>query len=133
MVNKLKLYLSGSISGRSLDEARIQFNEAHNTLEALSYKVYNPLELVNNIAHFHTLDKNEQWTKAMREDIRVLKDCDILISLPHKGIESKGAEIEEMVAMKYGIPIVHYDILKQCKFNINKALSKEEQETLIIR
>ena len=132
-MTKLKLYLSGSISGRNLEEAKKQFNEAHTTLEALDYEVYNPLELVNNIAHFHTLDKHEQWTRAMREDIRVLKDCDILISLPHKDIESKGAEIEEMVAMKYGIPIVHYDTLKQCKFNINKALSKDEQETLIIR
>lgn len=130
---KLKLYLSGSISGRSLEEAKKQFNEAHTTLEALGYEVYNPLELVNNIAHFHTLTKDEQWTKAMREDIKVLKDCNILINLPHKGIESKGAEIEEMVAMKYGIPIIHYETLEKCKFNLNKALTKDEQETLIIR
>lgn len=88
-----KVYISGPITGTNDYERR--FKRAVEFLEFLGDFPVNPVELV----------KDETWEDCMKEDIKLLLDCDTIFML--NGFEkSKGAMLEFNLACSLGMTIL---------------------------
>lgn len=96
----LKIYLSGAISNKDIKEAKKEFSEAEKRLKK-SIKILfdeNQIEVINP---FKILKVNKKYSYKdyLREDIKVLCDCNILINIRNEGWEkSKGAKLERKIA-----------------------------------
>lgn len=92
----MKIYISGQISGLSLETVYSNFTNAEVELIKQGYEVVNPLN--NGLPH------ESSWIDHMRADIKLMLDCDAIYLL--KGYQdSKGAMIE-------------YDLAKTLNFTI---------------
>ena len=98
----IKIYLSGAISNKDIKEAKKEFNEAekslNKTLKTFDFgdfekpKIYNPFKILK-------VNKKYSYKDYLREDIKVLCDCNILINIKNEGWEkSKGAKLERKIA-----------------------------------
>lgn len=98
----IKIYLSGAISNKDIKEAKKEFNEAekslNKTLKRFDFgdfekpKIYNPFKILK-------VNKKYSYKDYLREDIKVLCDCNILINIRNEGWEkSKGAKLERKIA-----------------------------------
>lgn len=98
----IKIYLSGAISNKDIKEAKKEFNEAekslNKTLKRFDFgdfekpKIYNPFKILK-------VNKKHSYSDYLREDIKVLCDCNILINIKNNGWEkSKGAILERKIA-----------------------------------
>lgn len=98
----MRVYISGPISANPAYEE--EFQEAEDKLRALGYNVVNPVTITR-----HLLDKGlsptELWRECMITDLRALKECEMLVLLDRKGLESRGVDIEIRVAKINGIRI----------------------------
>jgi hypothetical protein len=94
----MKTYISGSISGRPLEEAESQFIYAEFYLENIKQVEFvNPMKL----PHEH----GGTWKEYMKEDIVSLMECDSIYML--KGWEdSAGARLEFQIAVGLGYEIL---------------------------
>lgn len=99
---KLKrVYLSGPMTGLP-DMNFPLFNKAAATLRAKGMEVVNPAEIC--------ADQPGSWEKFMREDIKALCDCDMIVLLP--GWESsKGAHLELHIAHRVGLEVTYLERL----------------------
>lgn len=89
------LYISGPMSGLpEFNEAA--FNEAARLLRAAGYQVTNPAE--------KALPHNASWQQHMREDIKLMMDCDGLAILPGWQ-HSRGANAEINLAHALGLDV----------------------------
>lgn len=96
---KMKVYISGPITGLPYEEAEKSFNEAEIRLQEQGYEVGNPL---NN-----GLPRESTWNEHMRADIKLLLDCDAIYMLD--GWEfSRGAQIEFRIAYNLGIKVINF-------------------------
>jgi hypothetical protein len=97
-----KIYISGPISGLSIEDAIENFQEAERLFEMLNFKVFNPIK----ISPFHA---SKTWADYMKDDLAVLldfthKDCIYML----RGYErSKGAMIELQIATAIGLAIIY--------------------------
>ena len=97
-----KIYLSGPISGLSIEDAIENFQEAERLFEVLNFKVFNPIKI-------SPFDARKTWSDYMKDDLAVLldfthKDCIYMLS----GYErSKGAMIELQIATALGLAIIY--------------------------
>lgn len=91
------IYISGSISGRSKEEAKAHFKSVQDCIEkATDIFVYNPMDF----------KKRERWEDYMRDALASLVDADAILML--NGWEkSRGACIERTVAFQLNIPIYY--------------------------
>jgi hypothetical protein len=91
----LKAYISGPMTGRP--ELNFPaFHAAAAALRAQGFDVVNPAEL--------NTDPKAGWHACMRQDIKALCDCNLLVLLP--GWEdSKGAHIELNLAHRLGLVV----------------------------
>lgn len=106
-----KIYIAGKISGLPMKEVTAKFAQAQKDLEGVGYTVVNPVELVRNYLHSHypnqTLSDEAIWRIAMRVCIKELVDCEAVCLLPDWQ-ESRGATIEQQLALDLRIPYFHY-------------------------
>lgn len=96
----LKIYLSGAISNKDIEEAKKEFSEAEKRLKKSIKYLFdeNQIEVINP---FKILKVNKKYSYKdyLREGIKVLCDCNILINIRNEGWEkSKGAKLERKIA-----------------------------------
>ena len=96
-MDKKKVYISGMISGMSLQSVKAKFSSAANELKKAGHAPINPLD--------NGLDENETWSNHMKADLKLMLDCDMVYLLPD-WIHSKGATIEKELAEALGIECV---------------------------
>ena len=93
----MKIYISGAISNRDPEEVKKDFHKAEEKFTALGCEVVNPLK--NGLTEAH------KWEEHMREDLRLLLECDTIALLP--GWESsKGARLEHYVATQLYMAVI---------------------------
>lgn len=122
----IKIYLSGAISNKNINDAKKEFAEVEKDLNKTFkrliskgfLKIYNPFKILK-------VNKKYSYSDYLREDIKVLCDCKILINIKNAGWEkSKGAKLERKIAEVLCLDI--FDI-NQCKafiyqYNFKKYL-----------
>lgn len=95
-----KIYIAGPMTGLpglNFDA----FHEAAKKFRSAGFTVLNPAEI--------NPDLDADWTECMIEDIKALKTCSMIFLL--KGWKnSKGAQIEKIVAEKLHIDIIYQDL-----------------------
>lgn len=92
MTNKKKrIYISGKISGLSLDAAAAKFAGDQEMLEELGYRTYNPMMYVK---------KHWTWTMYMIKDLFVMLSCDGMYQ-NNDWKESRGAVLEHKFAKRF--------------------------------
>ena len=97
---KGRIYLSGAISGRTIDQARHAFQKAEDQLCAQGWEPVNPLK--------NGLPAEASWTAHMAVDILNLLGCDAIYLLP--GWEnSQGATLEANIARMTGKRIFYQE------------------------
>lgn len=97
---KGRIYLSGAISGRPIEQARHTFQLAEQSLQAEGWETVNPLK--NGLPH------TASWTAHMAVDILSLLGCDAIFLL--SGWEnSQGATLEANIARMTGKPIFYQE------------------------
>lgn len=99
-----KIYLSGKISGLSVQEYSHNFADAERQVR-LRYQD-EELEIVNPTAlpAVHT-----SWADYMLRDLMLLKDCNVIALLPNWK-DSAGARIEYEFAQMCGIEVVYLNV-----------------------
>ena len=109
-MEKIKIYLSGAITGREnykqefyeAKEKLIKFQEENNKrkdTEKIDLDIIVPCD-------YDHLNKNGRWEDYLKNDIKLLVDCDCLIDIENGSENSKGAMLEKMICMALGISIV---------------------------
>lgn len=89
----MKVYISGQISNRDINEAKEHFSNAERDL--LNWK-YEPISPFDN-----GLSESDSWEEHMKKDIEMLSECEAIYMLV--GWEkSKGAIIEKAIAENFG-------------------------------
>lgn len=92
------IYLSGPMTGLPNNNFDA-FNDAALFFREMGYEVINPAEIAP--------DTTLTWHQCMREDIKALMDCELLVLLT--GWEaSQGAHLEMHIASRIGMPVVQY-------------------------
>lgn len=95
MTKPMCLYVSGPMTG--LPEFNYPaFNQAAQDLRAAGYQVINPVD--------KDVPTSEPWLVHMREDIRLMMDCDGVAILPGWQT-SRGANVEIQLAHGLGLPV----------------------------
>ena len=109
-MKKIKIYLSGAITGREnykqefyeAKEKLIKFQEDNNKRKD---KEKIDLDIINPCDYDH-LNKSGRWEEYLKNDIKLLVDCDCLIDIENDSNNSKGAMLEKMICTALGIPII---------------------------
>lgn len=91
-----KIYISGKITGDPLFKKK--FANAAALITAAGYTPINPAAV--------ELEDGATWADYMRQDIKLLCDCDGVYMLENWQ-ESKGAKIEHQLAQDLGIKIYY--------------------------
>lgn len=109
-MRKIKIYLSGAISNR--ENYKQEFYEAKEKLIKFQ-KENNKRKDTENIDldiiipfDYDYLNKSGKWENYLKNDIKILVDCDCLIDVENESYNSKGAMLEKMICMALGIPII---------------------------
>jgi len=108
---KKRIYLSGPISGRNLEERRQAFKQAQTMLEAQGYTVFNPME--------NGLPAEATTHQHMHRDIAVLSTEDIpfyAIYMMRGWLHSKGCKLEFDVATAIGLKVIFEETGTEIKF-----------------
>ena len=125
-MKKKKVYISGKISGLDAKEAKQAFDKAEAYAIKLGYNVVNPMALPTAIqskitrqiktetddskfpaTSYKTLAEWRErkiWQIYMREDIKLLADCNIIVLLDNWHV-SEGASIELKLALDLGLEV----------------------------
>ena len=112
MSDRMKLYISGQISGRPYGEARLDFGTAAQTLAGLGFEVFNPMQ------GDYVLGMSR--AELMKDDIRELLECDGVALLPGWQASS-GARVEKAVADECGIVVAEYERWVELPYREDKA------------
>lgn len=97
MTGKLKVYISGPYTKGDVVENVRKAIDAAEIISRLGH-----IPFVPHLTHFWHMIHLHDYKFWLDYDIEWLMMCDCMIRLPG---ESKGADIEEEAAEKYGIPI----------------------------
>lgn len=93
---KKKIYISGAVTGLSEKEVKTNFSAAEQLLKQFNFDVVNPVS--------HTI-KNGTWEEYMKQDIKLLCDCDFIFMIDGWG-KSRGACIELNLAIDLKISVL---------------------------
>lgn len=96
----LKIYLSGAISNKDINVAKKEFAKAEKQLKKEIKYLFNENEMeIINPFKILKVNKKYSYKDYLREDIKVLCDCNILINIKNEGWEkSQGAILERKIA-----------------------------------
>lgn len=94
MKGRMKVYISGKVSGLPYEVASRNFEEAVRIIEELGHEAVNPLA---------GEPLGLTWEQYMRRDIEKMMGCDAIYTLPNWH-DSKGAILEVMIASELGMP-----------------------------
>lgn len=102
MLNKIvkKVYISGQITGLSLEEAKKNFSEMEEKVIKDGHYPINPMKIMP----YHP---ELTWQDYMRKDIAELAYCHAIYVHPNH-VNSKGAKIELLIAECLGLEIIHH-------------------------
>lgn len=96
-MSKVKVYISGAITGHPLDTVRARFEAAKQRLLKSGYEVISPLE--------NGLPPDAPWEKHMSRDLDMMVQCDVIYMLD--GWEkSRGCQIEFRTAVELRSTII---------------------------
>lgn len=96
-----RVYISGPMSGIA-DHNFPAFNAAAAELRARGYQVVNPVDI--------NPDPGLAWETCLRNDLVAMLTCDTVALLPGWQ-RSRGAQLEQHVAHRVGMEIVHIEEL----------------------
>lgn len=99
----MKVYISGKITGLPIEEAKAKFDRVEAYLQSLGYNVVNPIKEV-------PYKEGKSWEQYMREDLKLLLDCDTICMLSN-WTESRGAKEERHVALIVGMNVIFETII----------------------
>lgn len=97
-LNRMRIYISGKISGLPADEVEAKFAQAAAQIRAFGHEAVSPLD--------NGLHIDEQWEKHIAADIALLMGCNAIYLLGDWA-ESKGARIEAYIAQECGLRFVY--------------------------
>ena len=92
----MRIYISGQITGLSVEEYTERFNRAEAYLTGKGYEVINPLR--------NGIPSGARWQEQMKADIRLLLDCGAIYLLANWE-KSIGATLEREIAKGLGLII----------------------------
>jgi nucleoside 2-deoxyribosyltransferase len=92
-----KIYISGKITGLTIEEATEKFEDAEIMLKEKGYEVVNPMKLEHN--------HDKTWESYMREDLKAMLDCDGIYILDNWK-SSEGAKLEIAIALRLGFKTI---------------------------
>ena len=97
---KMKIYISGQITGLDLETAKANFQKAEDYLRSIGHSdIVNPMKI-------HPEGNSYTWAQYMRADLTALMDCDAIFLLP-KYYLSRGANIEKRLAEDIELTIIY--------------------------
>ena len=96
-MEKIKIYLSGAITGRENYEQ--EFYEARDKVLDFMKSKNTDCEIIVPF-EYDNLNKTGRWEDYLKNDIKILVD------LENESYNSKGAILEKMICVSLGIPIV---------------------------
>lgn len=106
-----RIYISGPITGRPLDEARAHFRQAEGYLQRQGNRTINPMRMrlpvwMARHGHYRLCLLTELLWMAFRAD------CIYMLKGWH---ESKGAKVEKALATALGMPILYEQSFREFK------------------
>lgn len=96
-VKMKKIYISGAITGRNIEDAKKEFATAVDMWRMEGCEPVNPFD--------SELPDSASWEAHMRADLKMLLDCDAIHMLP-SWEKSRGAVIEKGLAESLGIEVI---------------------------
>lgn len=96
-----RIYLSGPISGRDLDERRKAFSIVKERLKGKGYDVVNPME--------NGLQADADTHEHMRRDVELILTCDCIYMM-RKWLHSKGCKLEFDLATAIGLSVIFEEL-----------------------
>ena len=132
-MKKIKIYLSGAITGREnykqefyeAKEKLIKFQEDNNNKRKDKEKI--DLDIIIPCDYDH-LNKSGRWEEYLKNDIKLLVDCDCLIDIENDSNNSKGAMLEKMICTALGIPIISLSAFLDYKAVYNYSTTNLEMK-----
>lgn len=97
-LNRMRVYISGKISGLPTDEVEAKFAQAAAQIRAFGHEAVSPLD--------NGLHITERWEKHIIKDIGLLLGCNAIYLLGDWA-DSKGARIEAYIAQECGLKFVY--------------------------
>lgn len=104
---KVRIYISGPISGYDLEERRKAFMEIEERLKAQGYETVNPMK--------NGLPDEATTHEHMKRDIELLLTCDRIYFMK-KWTHSKGCKLEFDVATAIGLPVMFEEAIELTEF-----------------
>ena len=102
----MKIYISGAITGRPIEDVRKQFDTAEDEWLAKGYEVVNPIHLCHK--------DNSKWEDYMRNDLINMLLCDSIYML-EGWYKSKGATLEHHIAKKLKFKVIYQGLVINSK------------------
>jgi len=112
-MNRDRIYISGKITGME-SKARQLFEAKEQELREQGYEPINPMKLPVN--------HDKSWEAYMRECVKALCDCGSIYMMNNYR-ESKGANIELLVASYLGLTIIYEEAETAKKGRLASVLS----------
>lgn len=98
----INVYLGGKISGLKPSVVKRQFASSQKRIETACKKVGVTVNIINPC----TQGFGDDWKVYMKNDIKKLVDCDILVDIGNDDGTSKGLKLEKQIARALKIKIM---------------------------
>lgn len=127
LLDAMKVYLSGPVTGIDRDECIERFRKAEELLEADGFKVVNPMRTM--MGRWPWLYKLVGYRLTLLYDLWLLMGCDRIYKMPGWK-ESKGANVESCVAFHFGAYTLPVKMREDYDKRISKHMEKWRQRGL---
>ena len=126
---KLKIYLSGAISGKEKIEYQKEFYDAKEKILKWTENKDIPVEVIVPCDYDH-LNKTGKWEDYLKTDIKLLADCDWLVDIENGSEKSKGVMLEKMICTALNINMIELSEFKLMYDTLlyNKYIEDSEKE-----
>ncbi|WP_084548595.1 DUF4406 domain-containing protein [Brachyspira alvinipulli] len=120
-MKKIKIYLSGAITNR--ENYKQEFYEARD--KVLDFMKSRNIECEIIVPfEYDNLNKTGRWEDYLKNDIKILVDCDCLIDIENESYNSKGAILEKIICVYLGIPIISLSSFLESQMINNYSTTK---------
>ena len=119
---KKKCYISGKITGLTIEEARENFREASLHARFLGYEPVNPMNIISD--REEPKSEKDKWSWCMKADLKEMMDCDAIL-MQDNWEDSKGAILEHNLAKDLGFVIMYKGRHQKTEIDLSKKYSRE--------